>query len=84
MNDKERLEYFEDERKKLWQNVIDLRERLDEIIKNTTSELHREARGRLNKVSEYCNKITGRNSDTEILLKNILEKNKSQKLSFLN
>lgn len=66
MSDK--YDHLEEERKKLWQTVRELETRLDELLKSTPFDLQREARGALNKASEYCNRINERKLEAENIL----------------
>lgn len=71
MSDKEKFDYLDDERKKLWQAVRELESRLAELIQNTPLSLQSEARGALNKASEYCNRINDRRTEVESLIHDI-------------
>lgn len=76
MSDKEKFDYLDDERKKLWQAVRDLESRLAELIQNTPLSLQSEARGALNKASEYCNRINERKTAAESLIQDIASQKK--------
>lgn len=76
MSDKEKFDYLDDERKKLWQAVRELENRLAELIQNTPLSLQSEARGALNKASEYCNRINERRAEVESLILDIASQKK--------
>ena len=86
MSDKEKFDYLDDERKKLWQAVRELESRLAELIQSTPLSLQSEARGALNKASEYCNRINDRRTEAESLIHDIASQkgNIEAKLEELN
>lgn len=76
MSEKEKFDYLDDERKKLWQAVRELENRLAELTQNTPLSLQSEARGALNKASEYCNRINERRTEVESLILDIASQKK--------
>ena len=61
----EKYDYLDEERKKLWQSVRDIESKLEELVQSTPLQLQREARGQLNKASEYCNRIIERKTEAD-------------------
>ncbi len=61
----DKYDYLEEERKKIWQAVRDLEAHFAELTQNTPLKLQQEARGALNKASEYCNRINDRRDEVE-------------------
>ena len=66
MNDK--IEYLDEERKKLWAVVRENEKKLNELINSTPAKLQQEARGQLNKASDYVNRINERKAEADAKL----------------
>ena len=58
-------EYLNEERIKLWEAVRNLEQKLEDLVKNTPLQLQSEARGQLNKASDYVNRISERKTEAD-------------------
>ncbi len=63
----DKFEYLDEERKKLWATVRGIEQKLDDLVKNTPLQLQSDARGQLNKASEYVNRIAERKTTVDTI-----------------
>ena len=66
--------YLNEERIKLWSAVRDIEAKFNDLIKSTPLKLQQEARGQLNKASEYCNRISDRKAEVDSKFSDIMQR----------